>query len=172
MKTIHSAGCGGKSDIFQLNGPEIGKWIKKDCTKSLRASAEEKGSLTSNQKSTYSILKRWLENLHDYLLHKKEWEMKDIEDWRTAVSDIHSNWRAETSQKPFPKLHMLHHSVEFAERHRFLGRISESQIESFHATFNSLFHKQHRNMSSNTSERLRRSLADASLRAVQPFLQQ
>ena len=71
-------------------------------------------------------------------------------------------------QAAFPKLHMLHHSVEFAERHRFLGRASEAQIESFHASFNALFHKQHRNQSSNTAERLRRCLADASLRAVQP----
>jgi hypothetical protein len=53
---------------------------------------------------------------------------------------------------------------------RFLGRASEAQIESFHASFNALFHKQHRNQSSDTAERLRRSLADATLRAVQPLL--
>ena len=85
-------------------------------------------------------------------------------------SDIHQHWQAEAHSKPFPKLHMLHHSVEFAERHRFLGRVSEAQIESYHASFNALFHKQHRNKSGNTAERLRRSLADAALRAVQPFL--
>ena len=44
---------------------------------------------------------------------------------------------------------MLHHSVDFAERHRFLGRASEAQIESFHASFNALFHKQHRNQAGN-----------------------
>ena len=65
---------------------------------------------------------------------------------------------------------MLHHSVDFAERHRFLGRASEAQIESFHAEFNTLFHRHHLNMASNTEERLRRSLADAALRAVQPML--
>jgi len=36
--------------------------------------------------------------------------------------------------------------------------------------YESLFHKQHRNQAGNTDERLRRSLADAALRAVQPFL--
>jgi hypothetical protein len=113
-----------------------------------------------------------LKQLHHSLLHSGDWTSGDIDAWRSAVNDIHQHWQAEAHSKPFPKLHMLHHTIDFVERHRFLGRISESQIESFHASFNSLFHKQHRNMSSNTSERLRRSLADATLRAVQPFLDQ
>jgi hypothetical protein len=33
---------------------------------------------------------------------------------------------------------MLHHAVDFAERHRFLGRASEAQIESFHAQFSAI----------------------------------
>jgi hypothetical protein len=65
---------------------------------------------------------------------------------------------------------MLHHAVDFAERYRFLGRASESQIESFHARFNALFHRHHLNKATNISERLRRSLADAALRAVQPLV--
>jgi hypothetical protein len=48
----------------------------------------------------------------------------------------------------FPKLHMLRHAVEYAERYRFLGRASEAQVESYHAQFNLLFHKQHRNVKS------------------------
>ena len=67
---------------------------------------------------------------------------------------------------------MLRHSLEFAERHRFLGRASEAQIESYHYQFKRLFHQQHLNMAPNEAERLRRCLADASLRAVQPILQQ
>ena len=65
-------------------------------------------------------------------------------------------------------LHMLHNTVEFAERHQFLGRASEAQFESFHEQFNALFHKQHRNEPSSTAQWLRRSLADATLGAVQP----
>ena len=170
VTTVHSAGCGGLSDLYDLNGPEISKWIKQDCSALLRTAAEARNSLTADQKSTYSTLKRWLEQLHKHILHKKEWKAKEIEDWREAVKDIQDHWSSETGQNAFPKLHMLRHSVEFAERHRFLGRASESQIESFHASFNSLFHKQHCNQSSNTAERLRRSLADAALRAVQPFV--
>lgn len=172
VKTIHSAGCGGKSDIFQLNGPEIGKWIKKDCSTTLRAAAEEKESLTADQKSTFSTLKRWLENLHLFLLHKKDWTVKEIEDWRSAVDDIQKNWSDETGQAAFPQLHMLKHTLDFAEQWRILGRASEAQIESFHAQFKTLFNKQHLNSAHDESLRIRRTLADTTLRAVQPFLQQ
>jgi hypothetical protein len=172
VTTIHSAGCSGKSDLYDLNGPEIRKWIKRECSTTLRTAAEVTERLTASQKSTFSTLKRWLEDLHAHLLHKNEWTPKQIEDWRAAVDDIQQHWCSETSQSAFPKLHMLRHSLEFAERHRFLGRASEAQIESAHASFNTLFHKHHLNQGSNTSERLRRSLADASLRAVQPFLEQ
>ena len=177
ISTVHSAGCGGKSDLYDLNGPEIRKWIKKGCSASVLASAAAAAAASSTPlpaetRATHSILARWLKELHKHLLHKKEWTAEGIDAWRAAVDDIWQNWRAETKQDVFPKLHMLKHSLEFAERYRFLGHASEAQIESYHAQFNTLFHKQHRNMSNNTSERLRRSLADATLRAVQPILQQ
>ena len=92
--------------------------------------------------------------------------------WRSVVNDIHSHWCVETHIAPFPKLHMLLHAVEFAERHRLLGKVSESQIESFHVHFNSLYHKQHRNQAHNIDERIRRCLADSSLHAVQPLIRQ
>ena len=63
-------------------------------------------------------------------------------------------------------------STEFAERHRFLGRASEAQIESFHYEFKRLYHQQHLNLAPNGAERLRSCLADVALRAVQPFLEQ
>ena len=170
VTTVHSAGCGGKSDLYDLNGPEIRKWIKRECSATLRIAAEVKEGLTVAQKSSFSTLKRWLENLHDHLLHKTEWTPQQIEDWRAAVDDIQQHWSSTTNQAAFPKLHMLRHSLEFVERHRFLGRASEAQIESAHASFNTLFHDHHLNQGSNTAERLRRCLADASLRAVQPCL--
>ena len=174
ITTIHSAGCGGKSDLHDLNGPEISKLVRQlDPEKGkspLKVAASS--SLPAATQATHSILTRWLENLHDHLLHKGEWTTKQLVDWRAAVDDIQQHWQSEAHSKPFPKLHMLRHSLEFAERYRFLGRASEAQIESFHASFNALFHRQHRNQSSNTAERLRRCLADAALRAVQPFIQQ
>ena len=171
ITTVHSAGCSGKSDLYDLNGPEISKWIKRECsTTLLSAAAAASSTITAATTASHSILSRWLQQLHHCLLRSDTWTAGDIDAWRTAVNDIHSNWSAEAHSKPFPKLHMLHHTIDFAERHRFLGRASEAQIESFHAQFNALFHKQHRNQSGNTAERLRRCLADASLRAVQPCL--
>ena len=172
VTTIHSAGCGGKSDLHDLNGPEIRKWLKKDCCSTLLAAAARNGSMAAATRATFSILQRWLQQLHDHLLHKDDWEPEDIEAWRAAVDDIWQNWRAETHQDAFPKLHMLRHTLEFAERHRFLGRASEAQIESFHYEFKRLYHEHHLNMAHDEAERLRRCLADVALRAVQPFLQQ
>jgi len=170
VTTVHSAGCGGVSDVFQLNGPEIRRFIKQQCSARLLAAAAEAGAVTPAARASHSILTRWLQSLHDHLLHKKEWTPKQIEEWRAAVDDIQQHWCEETGQDAFPKLHMLRHSLEFAERHRFLGRASEAQIESFHAQFNTLFHDHHFNKGGNTAERLRSSLADATLRAVQPLV--
>ena len=127
---------------------------------------------TKRPYDTLQPTQRWKrrKQLHHCLLRSDDWTAADIDAWRSVVSDIHRHWCAETSQAAFPKLHMLHHTVDFAERHRFLGRASEAQIESFHAHFNALFHKQHRNQAGDATERLRRSLADATLRAVQPFV--
>jgi hypothetical protein len=170
VTTVHSAGCGGKSDLYDLNGPEISKWIKLKCSTSVLAAAAASSSLSASTTATHSILTRWLQQLHSALLHSRDWTANDLASWRAVVDDIQQHWCAETASKPFPKLHMLRHSLEFAERHRFLGRASEAQIESFHAQFNTLFHDHHLNQGGNTAERLRRCLADATLRAVQPFL--
>jgi hypothetical protein len=170
IKTLHTPGCGGVSDLYDLNGPEIVKWIKRGCNEDLIDAAAASEPVADSTSATYSILTRWLQQLYQCLLHSNTWTAADIDAWRGIVADIHQHWVAETSIKPYPKLHMLHHSVDFAERHRFLGRASESQIESFHARFNTLFNKHHLNSGSNTAERLRRSLADAALSSVQPFV--
>ena len=153
---------GGLSDLWDLNGQEITKWVKKERSSGLLAASEA----TAEARSSHSILSSWLVKMHHSLLHAKEWTTADIDSWRATVTDIHQHWVAETGIAPFPKLHMLHHTVDFAERYRFLGRASEAQIESYHAMFNQLFHYNHRNMSSNTPERMRRSLARASTRTL------
>jgi hypothetical protein len=172
VTTIHSSGCGGKSDLYDLNGPEIRKWLKKGCCVTLLAAATNADDVTAATRATFSILKGWLQQLHDHLLHKDDWEPEDIEAWRATVDDIWQNWKAETQQDAFPKLHMLRHSLQFAERWRFLGRASEAQIESFHYEFKRLYHEHHLNLAHNEAERLRSCLADVALRAAQPFLLQ
>ena len=91
---------------------------------------------------------------------KCKWSGDEVNEWSCIVSDIQTHWKAETQQKPFPKLHMLRHTVEFAQRHQLLGSVSESQIESYHASFNSLLTSNHFNIVNNAPERLRRCLAD------------
>lgn len=132
--------------------------------------AADKENLPDDVKATHSILTRWLQQLHEHLLHKEEWMPKEIHDWMEIVEDIQKNWVAETHIQPFPKLHMLRHSLEFAQRHRFLGRASEAQIESFHFQFNDLLYNHHHNKSHEPPERMRRALSDTTLRAVQPAM--
>jgi hypothetical protein len=172
VTTLHSSGCGGLGDLRQLNGPELRKWIKQGCSAALLAAASTNGGVDAAAKASHSILSRWLQQLHDYLLHKDDWELDEVEAWRAAVDDIQQHWSAETHQAAFPKLHMLKHSLEFAERYRFLGRASEAQIESYHYQFKTMFNHNHLNSAHNESQRICRSLVDTTLRAVQPFLQQ
>jgi hypothetical protein len=107
----------------------------------LLAAAADAGEVDAATRATHSILSRWLQQLHDHLLHKGDWTAEEIEQWHAAVDDIQQHWCAETGQDAFPKLHMLRHSLEFAERHRFLGRVSEAQIECYHYKFKRLFHQ-------------------------------
>jgi hypothetical protein len=130
IKTVHSAGCTGASDLRDLNGPEISKFIKRECSTSALAVADAASTLTASVRASHSVLSRWLKQLLHSLLHSGDWTSGDIDAWRSAVHDIHQHWCAETQQTAFPKLHMLHHSIDFAERHRFLGRASEAQIDS------------------------------------------
>jgi hypothetical protein len=160
IKTVHSAGCGGLSDLWDLNGQEISKWVKRQCSEKVITAS----TASAETKSSHSILSSWLVKMHHSLLRVTKWTAADLDSWRATVADIHAHWVAETDIAPFPKLHMLHHTVDFAERYRFLGRASEAQIESYHAAFNQLFHYNHRNKSGNTPERMRRSLVSTSTR--------
>jgi hypothetical protein len=172
IKTVHSAGCGGLADLHELNGQELTKWVKKECSKGVLASAAAAGAaaVSDAARATHSILAGWMQKLHHSLLHAKDWEPADIETWRGVVADIRQHWQAETNSGAFPKLHMLAHCVDFAERYRFLGRASEAQIESFHATFKKLFNFNHRNQSRDLIERLRRCLVSTTTRVLHPIL--
>ena len=64
------------------------------------------------------------------------------------------------------------HSLEFAERYRFLGRASQAQIESYHATSQALFQRQPLTMAHDEPEHLCRCLTKTALGTVQPSLQQ
>jgi len=85
------------------------------------------------------------------VLHRGDWEAKEIEEWRAAaVDDTQQYWCAETGEDPFSTLRLLRHSLEFAERYRFLGRASEALVESYHYKFKRVFHH-HGTMNPNVS---------------------
>jgi hypothetical protein len=165
-RTIHSAGNGGLADVHGLNGPEISRWLKKECCANVWQKASCLRRLPASIGTLMPRLARWMDYLHTHLLRVDEWTPSQITEYQAFIRDIHRNWQSTTQQYPFPKLHMLHHTAEFAERYRFLGRVGESQIESYHAQFNPLFHVQHRNQSRNPEERLRRCLADMAVSAL------
>ena len=195
-RTLHSAGHGGAGDLYALNGPELCKCLDRGLGAKLLKSLETKLANESNESSsaasaslsssssTFTIdksldhqaivehLERWMKQLKTQLLHANDWDRQDIKAWRTLVNEIQTRWPQFTNTPAFPKLHMLQHTHEFASEHGFLGRASEAQVESFHQTWNYLYQKQHRNMSHNTPERIRRCLADSVLIAVQPLLRE
>ena len=164
IKTIHMAGSGGLSDIHALNGPELKRWLQKTTTASFFPSP------TPEQRRRSTLLLQWMQRLQSELLSGREWTPAQIEEWRSFVQHMLPQWRAETDDDAFPKLHMLTHSYEFMERHRVLGRLADSQMESYHAAFNRLFDRQHLNQAPNPAERVRRTLADTTLQAAQPAL--
>jgi hypothetical protein len=59
--TVHTAGCGGLSDVHDLNGPEIRKWLKRDCAYTLLAAATAQPAadkpVTAEGKATFSVLR-------------------------------------------------------------------------------------------------------------------
>ena len=113
---------------------------------------------------------RWMLELKRSLLHKNRWTAEALEAFQELAITVTSDWSNITGDRVFPKLHMLLHCAEFAMRHRYLGRYSESQMESCHARMNQLFHHNHRNLGAKHSERIRRSMVNVVLASIQPCL--
>ena len=111
----------------------------------------------------------WMRRLRESLLVSGWLDRDKLDALNTLHDDINKNWCKVTGDKFFPKL-MLRHCAEFAEKYHILGAVAESQIESYHAAFNLLLNRSHRNKAHQPHEAMRRALADASVRAVQPLL--
>ena len=170
VKTTHSPGHGGLSDFFSLNGQELSKFLKRDCFTAVRTAAAESGVIITRQMDNkVATLERWMKEMHNNLLHSRQWTDDEISHWRTVVDEIQQGCKEFINKNPFPKLHMLTHTVEFAERNHFLGKFSEAQIESHHATYN-ITYEGHKNQSQDTPLRMRRTHADLTLTAIQPVL--
>lgn len=154
VKSVHSYGSVGLASVHGLNGAEIARWVDRDFSGELF----EDAPITAQGKMEQ--LAGWMKGLKTHLLHKQQWTAGQQGVFSSFVQEMQRNWSATTGCPPTPKLHMLSHAVDFAQKHNHLGLHSESQIESYHATFNYSFRHTHRNKGRHTDERLRRCLAD------------
>jgi hypothetical protein len=93
-----------------------------------------------------------------------------VTEFKELVKNIQQGWEDTANDGQWPKLHMLGHCAEFAEKHKVLGRLSEAPMESAHAQFNQLFHFNHRNQLRDKPEQFRRCLANVVVGAVQPVV--
>ena len=168
VKTVHSAGCGGLSDLYQLNGPEISRWMRRGRAQEVAIIASAVVHASAGVEVKVEKMSEWMQKLEHYLLKRSIWDPVELFRFRALLDDIYAHWRKTTGDGVFPKLHMLRHAVEFAERYQILGAASEAQIESFHFRFNTLYHQQHRNMSHQPFERIRRCLADSVVALAAP----
>jgi hypothetical protein len=151
-----------------MNGPQLARWIKdnhceavlEQCRKKSPQTVEEGDLCPANR---ILILAGWLQQLYHHLLHGEKWSDEDVADFKRLRTEIWENWQAITQRPPTPKVHMLVHAEEFAERYRYLGRFSEAQMESCHGEFHKAWAETHRNLSQKPGERLRRCVVSTTL---------
>lgn len=158
IKTQPTESTGGAAQMYDMNGKEIGRWVKKHCSLQLSTSLTDAPSIT-----TVASTAGWMSGLYDNLLHSREWTDNDIASFAALIDTMQRHWTLHCHQPSFPKLHMLTHAVEFASVNCHLGKYSEAQIESSHAVIRPLYNTTHNNQSKHTDERIRRTLADVGL---------
>jgi hypothetical protein len=165
-KQVSTQGIPGRASVHELNGQGLTRWDDKGFSKKVIDEAERAGVGTKVIKRMRTLAE-WLHKLRRPLLGAHKWSKDDVKEWHNLVVDIVDRWKRVTGDaRVFPKLHMLYHTAEFAQRKHCLGLLSESAFESYHALFNRLYHIRHKNSSRQPHEQLRRALADATIDAV------
>jgi hypothetical protein len=167
----------GVSEVFSLNGPHIGRWLKDEHCKAVADRVQylidtlpHKVTFRLDGKPVHTsylsphaatptcvtILSSWMHSLFHSLLHRKPWTEQDILTFDELRQEIWEHWESVTGRPPTPKIHALIHIPEFARRHGAVGLYSESELESIHAESN-LAMQTHINMTQAPAERLRRA---------------
>ena len=164
IKTAHTPGHGGITDVHGLNGPEIARFIQ-----TAYDELEDDAPLTIDRTKMEKLME-WLKKLHTNLLKKTEWNQTSLDNFYQLIRDIWLHWESTSGLKAFPKLHMLVHAWEFAQRFHILREVSEAQIESYHYKFGAKQHQHHMNQAKHPAEQQRRALADTTLEAIRPVL--
>jgi hypothetical protein len=181
----------GWSEVFDLNGKQLEEWIKKGHCAAVVAELERlrqggarqrvrfvcDGSLVHSSplqpppgaEDRLSTAARWLKGLHRHLLPARPWTSEEVGEFKQLQEEMWRDWQQITLRQPIPKLHMLAHAVQFAEKNRALGRFSEAPIEAAHGEYDSPFTLSHNNQADvekGWEQRLRRSLVSVTLRAM------
>ena len=156
IKTVHKDRGGGLSDLFQLNGPELEKWLRMKVGERLRELLPHQTKGATKWKKWLPTVDNWMAKLHHHLLHGEKWQEEDKQAYAELLAAIATNWQAATNHNPTPKLHLLlHHTLPFIERHHHLGKYNESPIESSHYIVNELMNHVHLNTSHQPALQLR-----------------
>ena len=164
IKTNHTPGHGGLSDVHGLNGPEIARFIQ-----TAYDELEDETPL-SIDRAKMDKLMEWLKKLHTNLLKKREWNQAALDSFQQLIREIWWRWESTSGSRAFPKLHMLAHAWEFAKKFKMLAEVSEAQIESYHYKFGAKQHRHHMNQANKPAEQQRRSLSDLSCEAIRPLV--
>jgi hypothetical protein len=155
----------GRSRLHDLTGPELSKFVKKELL------LDEIWDNTPLHKlHTLTTLHKWMKILHDNLLHKQQWTQTQQTEFKSFTKEIISNWKTITNTKLTPKCHILAHIIPFVKQFKYLGKYNESSMESYHGQYRHIEQYNHKNTGKNIGKRLRRTLADFTLRSIQPFL--
>jgi hypothetical protein len=160
----------GISNVYDLNGPQLSKWIKGNyidrvVQEYLRL---QSGRISLNQLIRIRKAGEWMTKLHKFLLHSRMWTPEEIVEFTNLKESMWNEWTSITGDAPTPKLHMLQHCVEFASTHRVLGRYSEAQLESCHADANRAYDQIHRNKINDPPQRIRRTLVTLVTKQLTP----
>lgn len=97
------------------------------------------------------------------------WQLADISAWVALVPQIVEGWATAFPSHVTPKVHMLRHMADFIYAHRFLSSVSESQIESYHAEFNSLWNLHYKRYARDPPMRFNYCLGVTLSHILQPF---
>lgn len=152
IKQTRSQPKSKSSAVFELNGNELSSLLNK---------IDQFCELIPNEKRRNNIKQclYWIKQLKPFLLSIDRFTTAGIMKFDHFVKLIQRDWTKLTKTKPFPKLHILTHAVEFARIHHYLGRYSESGIESHHTRVTEIA-TNHTNTANNEPVRLRRILSD------------
>ena len=104
-----------------MNGRELTRFIKRAQHGHVSADdalAAADAALANSSDSAVVTMVDWMRRLRESLLVSGWLDRDKLDALSTLHTEINANWKTITGDKFFPKLHMLRHCAEFAEKYR------------------------------------------------------